>query len=51
MSANLFSAVIVKIQLDTGQHSLYRVWVSGATQQVIHSERLAMVGRGGQVWQ
>ena len=51
MSANLFSAVIVKIQLDTGQNSLYRVWVSGATQQVIHSERLSKVGRGGQVWQ
>lgn len=51
MSANLFSAVIVKIQLDTGQHSSYRVWVSGANQQVIHSERLSMVGKGGQVWQ
>ncbi len=51
VSANLFSAVIVKVQLDTGQSSLYRVWVSGATQQVIHSERLSMVRKEGQLWQ
>ena len=50
-SANTHSAVIVKIQLDNGQHSNYRVWVAGATQRVIHSERLSMIGKEDQLWQ
>ena len=49
MSANLFSAVVVRPARHRSAQ-LYRVWVSGATQQVIHSERLSMVGRGGPVW-
>jgi hypothetical protein len=51
ISANTHRAVIVKIQLDNGQQSNYRVWVAGATQRVIHSERLSIIGKGGQLWQ
>lgn len=51
ISANTHRAVIVKIQLDNGQQSNYRVWVAGATQRVIHSERLSIIGKEGQLWQ